>query len=291
MSAGLIACMIMLFTAQSLVTKLYADAYPGTGEESSQAFSIISGLTVALVTFTFIGFRFSAVPLTIFMGVLNGLVLFGYNYFLICASRRGPYSILMSFSISGGILLPTFVIPLFTRSSISWIRLLAVGVMIIASLLICKKPGEQKSEKSFFVLCIGLFVCNGLYGCFLSLQQMWTGESEKEELVIITFLTAAVLSLILLGIRNPKDAKKVLRQTKRSGLFLAIGSLVAAAAINVLTYIIPLVNTTVLYSLDNAGTLLCSMICSAIAFREKMTPYNIAGGILMCAALVCVSCC
>ena len=53
--------MIALYTFQSLFTKLYTDHYPGDPDMASSVLTVVSGLTVAVITF----FGFSLCQFTV----------------------------------------------------------------------------------------------------------------------------------------------------------------------------------------------------------------------------------
>ena len=83
--------LVMLYTMQSLLTKLYTDRYPGKADMASTILTVISGVTVAVITF--VCFELCSFTLNwwcILIGVLNALALYGYNYFIVKASQSGP---------------------------------------------------------------------------------------------------------------------------------------------------------------------------------------------------------
>ena len=106
----LLAFLIALYTLQSLFTKLYTDKYPGDEDDASNVLTVVSGLSVALITFAcFSLFKFDFNIWCVLIGLFNALALYGYNYSIVKASQTGPYSILMMFSLSGGIIIPIIV--------------------------------------------------------------------------------------------------------------------------------------------------------------------------------------
>lgn len=288
-NALLIAAMILLYTAQSLLCKKYSDNYPGKAHMASPVFTIVSGFTVVIVSFLVSGFSFSAAPLTLLLGAVNAVTLFGYNHALIKASQLGPYSVVMTFSIAGGISVPAIVAYFAFGDTLSPIKIISILVVFISVYLISHKTEDSATNKKFFLSCLLLGVCNGAYGVFLDVQQRLTGSGEKEEMVALTYGVAVVISLISLFITDRKEVIPAMKQTKKSLFFLIACSLVVAGAINLLVYIIPHVNVTILYTLDNAGVLLLSVLFSCMFFKEKLSPLNIVGCVTMCAALVCVS--
>lgn len=293
MSWLIIAFIILLYTFQSFLCKKYSDTYPGESDTASPTFTIISGLTVIIVCFIVSGFTFTAKPLTLLMGAINGVALFGYNISLIKASGKGSYSILMVCNVSGGIIIPAIIASVFFKEPLSWIQILSIlAVFVAVYMLSYKKSSDQektKNTRSFFLLCGLLALCNGAYGALLDAQQRKTGSDEREEMVAATYAFAVLFSLVTLLVKKKGRILPAFRQTKISFLYLIGCSLIVATAINALVYVLPLVNTTVLYTFDNAGVMLTSVLLSCIFFKEKLSKLNAAGCALMCVALIFLS--
>ena len=288
-----IALVILLYTMQSLFTRFYTDNYPGDQSLTTPVFAVVCGFIVTVVSFIFSGFSFECGWITVLLGVINAVVLYAYDAFIIKASATGPYSILMTFSLSGGIIIPAIVSWVSNfNENFSFVQLFAITIIFASVLMITKKDDEDanKSEHSkhrvfFLVICTLLGLANGLYGVLLNLQQEITGVSEKEEMVAVTFIGAAVISLVQLLIKEKKNTLKAFRQTKLSLTFLLLSAGVSALAINALVIALEGVNETVVYTFDNAGVLLLSAIASAVFFKEKLSKLNIAGCLLVSVGL------
>ena len=300
----LLAVLVILYTLQSLLTKLYTDKYPGDENNASAVLTAVSGITVVIVTFCFFSFfEFTFNIWSILIGVLNAVALFGYNYFIVGASRKGPYSILMMFSLSFGIIIP--IIAALIMGWDAWettgeiiVNVVSIIAIVAAVYLVsvkdeCKEEGveEKKAPVSlvFFLFCFGLGLCNGIYGICLTLQQQTAaagGEGNRDEMVIITFLVAAIISLLTLAFKEKRGFIKAFSQNKISALYLAGTSIVFALAINVIVIIIPMIPTTILYTFDNSSVLILSVLASWVFFKEKLSVKNIVGIAIMVAALV-----
>lgn len=291
MSYILIILMVLLYTVQPILGKNYSENYPGESRLTTPVFTITSGLVVALVSFVFSGLRFSAVPLTVALGILNGIFLYGYNYFMLKASQSGSYSVMTIFSLAGGIIIPTIVARIAFGDSISMLGFAFILLIFVSVYLMSKKERQEtdsianKVTKKFLLLCFGIGICNGAYGTLLDVQQRLTGAAEKEEMVTITFFCAAVISLISL-LMQKTNISSAIKQTRTSAIYLAAYSIVAAMAINVMVCALPLVNVTVLYTIDNASVMLLSVLCSCFLFKEKLSVVNIIGCVTMCIGLV-----
>ncbi len=292
----LIALVILLYTLQSLFTRLYTDYYPGDKSLATPVFAVVCGLIVTAVSFVFSGLSFSCSWLTILLGVINAVILYGYDAFIIKASATGPYSILMTFSLTGGIVIPAIVSWMFFNVPFSWVQLISIAIIFVSVLMISKKDDEaenkeeHKKHRTFFlVICTLLGLANGMYGVLLNTQQELTGVLEKEEMVAVTFIGAAVISLVQLIVKEKKEALKAFKQTKFSLVFLLLTALVSALAINALVIALDGIDTTLVYTFDNAGVLLLSALASAVFFKEKLSKLNVIGCIIMSIGLICMS--
>ena len=291
-NALLIAAVILLYTMQSFLCRNYADRYPGPSGASSSVFTAVSGFFVVVLSFAVSGFSFAAGGLTLLLGLCNALALVGYNFFLVKASGAGPYSVLIVFSLSGGIAVPALVARFAFGDGISPFKWASLLLVFVSVYLVSRRKGEGGiRSRSFFPLCIGLGIANGAYGALLDVQQRLTGTAEREEMIAVTFGVAMLFSLLTLGLRERKRFFFAFLQTRRSLLFLLTCSLVVAVAINLLVYILPLVDTVLLYTFENAGVMLCSVLCSFLFFKERLSLLNVAGCALMAVSLVGVSVC
>ena len=297
LSIIIIALIIILYTAQSLFTRMYTDHYPCDKSLTTPVFAVVCGIVVTVISFLFSGFSFSCGWLTVLLGLINAGVLYGYDAFIIKASATGPYSILMTFSLTGGIVVPAIVCWILGYDSFSWIQLISILVIFGSVLMISNKEEDAENKEEFrkhrtffLIVCTLLGLANGLYGVLLTVQQQLTGVSEKEEMIAVTFVGAALISLVQLIIKEKKNTLQAFRQTKKSLIFLLLTALVSALAINALVIALAFdIDATLVYTFDNAGVLLLSAIASAVFFKEKLSKMNVIGCIIMSAGLICMS--
>ena len=305
----LLAFLIALYTMQSLFTKLYTDKYPGDENDASNVLTVVSGLSVAIITFVFFSkFEFTFNIWCILIGFCNAIALYAYNWSIVKASQTGPYSILMMFSLSGGIIIPIIVALImgwdsWDTAGIAIINIVAIITIIVSVYLVSSKEessGEkgrkEKSDKkmggislAFIISCFILGIANGVYGVFLTLQQQSAlagGEANRDEMIISTFFFAAVISFVVGIIKKKGKFFCSFRQNKISAIWLVATSIVFALAINLIVIIIPMISTTILYTIDNASVLIMSVLISCIFFKEKLSVKNIIGITFMVIALV-----
>lgn len=291
----MVLAMILLYTCQSGFCSMYGKFYPGEKSRSSQVYSIFYGLIVGIVTIIVSGFTFSPSPLTWILGAVNGIVLVCYNTFLLMAASRGPYSILMIFNLSGGVLLPMLYSVIVDGEQLTVWQIFAIAVMLISFVLINAEPKSGETDKAekksgvFLLLCILLGCMNGIYGILMNSQQKAMENGENAEMIIVTFGISAVAALIVLLFNTRGKCLPAFKQTPKSALFMVLASISAAAAVNMLMYGLSLINVAVLYTLNNGGVLLVSVLWSVIFYKEKLNPTKIVGLILAAGSLVALS--
>lgn len=292
----LIALMIIVSTTQSILTRFYSTSYPGRSDLSAPVFTIVSGFTLALVTFCLGLFRFEATTPTLILGVANAFVLVLYNTSMLKASATGPYSITVVFMIAGGIIIPSAVSFCFGDTEGYWVKIIAIISVLISVYFISKKQGESYTDKrKFFLACLGLALGNGIYGAILDVHQRLTtpadmvSSPEREEILIITYAGAAFISALILLAREKKEFLGAMKQSKTSLAFLLTSSVIITAAVNLVVYTLGMVDTAILFTFDNSCVFLLSVLFSCLVFKEKLTRANVIGCITLCISLVVMS--
>jgi len=296
----LITLIILTYTFQSLFSKMYTVNYPADKAYAPNVFTIVSGIVVAITALCFAGFSFGPFRWdTLILGVINAIVLYCYNEFIIKGSTTGDYSILVVFNIGGGIVIPAIINPLFFGESFMITQLVAIVIIFVAVYLVSYKKAEptegeeqKKSKALHIIVCTLLAIANGAYAVVLKAQEYLNASSatpdptQSQLLLVYTFAGAALISAISLIIRKKGETLSVFRQTKKSLIFLILAAIVAAIAPNILVITLGAVNSTLLYTFNNAGVMLFSALASAFIFREKLSKLNIIGCAIMTVALV-----
>jgi len=287
-SAALIGAIVLIFTVQSFFSKLYTKYYPGDPSAVTTVFSIVGGITCIFFGFVLSDFSFTPSLPTVLFAILNTGLLILFNVCMLGAARTGPYSILMVCKQSGGFMLPT-VVAVFYGDRLSVLQWFALFVIVIAIYMATHKDEADgkttKTQKWFYLYCAGLFFANGAYGSVLNVQQLVAGADEKEEMLM---LTNFLMSLVMIGYGLFKRRGKFLsdfRQTKKSFFFMAVAAVLSATAGYIMVYLIQFVNITMLYAFNHSGILLCSIFCSRVILKEKLSRLNYAGCFLLCLGL------
>ncbi len=289
MSILLVAVLVLFATFQSAFANLFDKHYPGNKDKSSSVYSVFYGIIVATATFVIAGFDFAPTKWTIILGIINGAVLYGYNFSLIKASQNGPFSVTMIFNLAGCILIPLMWSVLHDGIKLSLLQYIFIFIMLASFVLLNledKSDGERKKVSlKFLIYASLLFLTNGVYGTIMNTQKLMVEKNEDAELIIITYVVSAVLAFLALFVQSGKSAMKDFRQNKKSMFSMLAASVCAASAVNLLMYCLSLINVAVLYSLDSGGVLIVSVLWSVIALKEKMCLRKYIGLVLALAAV------
>ena len=292
--------MIAIYTCQSLACSRFGKYYPGDPAKTSSVFSVLYGGVCMVFTLVFTactgGFPIALSLPTILFGVVNGIVLTTYNQFLLKSSAMGPYSIVMIFMLSGGLLIPVLWSVVAEGNRLNALQWVAI-VLTLAAFLILNMPKKgEKATVSFIVSCSVLGIANGTYGILMNTQQTMTNNTENAGMIVFTFGTCAVLSLVmmLLPAKGEKFAPAAAAKSAFTfnGACIAWGlgsALSASVAVNILMWILSKVNVAVVYAMTNGGVLLVSVLISLFFLGEKCTLTKAVGIALSTAAIVMLS--
>ena len=108
-------------------------------------------------------------------------------------------------------------------------------------------------------------------------------------MIVLTYLGMAVLCALFQGAKDAKGLARGFKMPARPLIFLLACCLCATLASHLLLYVLTLVDTTVLYTIDNGGVLALSVLYSCVLFHEKLNRYQIAGIALSLASIIMLS--
>ena len=292
MTAVVVTIMVVLYSFQSLFCKLFSQHYQSEDASlTSTIFSICYGVFAGVVTLLIARLHVAPSGYTWLFGGLNAVMLLLYNMSMIQASRTGSYSFQMISSLFGGILVPMLWGVVFGGKAFTAIQLVAI-VMMLASFVLMNLKGLslKGNAKMFYFWCATLFLSNGMYSVFLNQQTTVMAGGERNEMIIITFLGMAILHVLLQFARDPSALKTGFKMSKKALIFLLICCASASAAVHLVLYVLTLFeNETILFTIDNGGVLLLSVLYSLVLFHEKPTLPQIAGMALAGASIVMLS--
>lgn len=269
---------VLCYTGQNVFNKLYAVNYAGPPGTATPVFAIIYGLLTGIATLIYNGFRFQVSGVTLALRAASGVMLFVFNLSLINASRSGPYAFQSIMMLFGNTLLPMLFSVLWWGDHLTGLQLVGIVVMLL-SFLIFNLKGLRFAgvKKGYFIWVVLLFISNGVYGILLDSQQRLMQQTQRNEMIITTFLVSALISLIYLIVIQGKQAHKAFRMGAKNWIFALLSSICAALAINILMLALQLVPASILYTVDNGGVLILCALMGAVVLHEKLEKHMIAG--------------
>lgn len=289
---GLVALMILFFSFQSLFTRLYSASYAGPdASKATPVFSVCYGVFIAAASFLLGGMTFAPSWQTILLGLINAGMLVLYNTSIIEAGNRGSYAFLMVASMFGGILVPMAIGLLFLGETLSGLQIVAV-LMMLASLVLMnvRTISFKGASKSYYLWCIALFFANGLYGAINNLQTQVMDGAQRTEMLTILYLFSALAAIAMELFKSEgKQLAQGFKMGKKSAIFMVITCVSATAAANLLLYILTLMSSSVLYTIDSGAVLVLSILYSLVLFKEKPTWEVVLGMVIAVASIVLIN--
>ena len=287
-----LAALVTLFSLQSLFTKLYSDAYDGRNRDvATGIFSVTYGLFIAIATFLSAGLRFSPSSATLLYGALNACVLVLYNISIINSAKRGSYAFLMICSMFGGILVPLTGGWILFGETLTLLQLLGVALMLAAMLLMNSSDLSLKgSKKGYFLWCALLFLANGLYSTVMNIQSTVMEGRERSEMLIVLFGLSSLFACALEAANGRgRDVMRGYKMGLKPALFLVCACLSAFLGANLLLYLLTRMQSGILFTIDDGGVLLLSLVFSVALFKEKLTWLQMLGMGLALGSIVLVN--
>ena len=278
--------MALLYSFQSLFCRMYTNARDGEG---ATQFSVVYSAFAGICTLAVNGFSYAPSRITVLLGLINALMLLTYNVSMVKCGTLGSYAFMMICVLSGGILVPMIYDALYLNFTFSALQIAAV-LLIIAAFVVMNLDGiREKKNLKFLMWCAILFVVNGLYGVFMNLQQTLMNFTQRDEMIITTFLGMGIMTAIFELIFHGKRFIGGFRMEKRAVVPMVLSSISATFAVNMLMWVMKSANITVLSVVNNGGVLVFSAIFAFTVFKEKMERNTLIGILMACASIVMLS--
>lgn len=293
MPQGLLIPVVVLcvacYTGQSFFNKLFSTRYQGPPAAATPVYAALYGGIVSVVALCLAGFRFVPGRTTVLLGCVTGAVLFLYNLGMIRAARSGPYAFQSIVMLFGSIVVCLVFSSLWWGDRMSLIQLAGIGVMLLA-FVVLNSGGIDFSgvRREYFLWVALLFFSNGFYGVLMDAQQRLLPD-QRSEMIVVTFLSSAVVSLAYLLVTQRGRAPAAFRMG-RAAWALAVGSSVCAAfAVFLLMLLLAYIPSYILFTICNGSILVLSALLCAVVLKEKMTRRTAAGIALCVLSIVLLS--
>jgi drug/metabolite transporter (DMT)-like permease len=254
-------------------------------------FNFIYFSMVVLIVLILGGFK-GLKPHTLWFGMSFGALFVGTILCYMKAMETGPLSYSALF-FSFGLVVPILYGLFFWNETISTLQLVGLLLLLITFYIGNESTGEDGEKKwggKWLVFCILAFLGNGALMVISKGHQIIMQGQDLIEFLIISFGTAAFISLLLFlwnYLRHRQDIKHFKSKSLAwvimvAGVSTAIGNWLAL----ILTTRIP---SVVQYPSINGGTVFLSTIASSVIYKEKLGRKAIIGLVVGLIALILLS--
>ena len=275
---------VFCFAGQFAFTKLFEKAAKQT-LVTSLVMLVVTNLIGVLLFLCIGGFQIHLSTVSLFWAAVFALIMIPYYVVGIKVLSLGSLAIYSMFMMLGGMLVPFLYGILFLHESISvgkGFGTVLLTLFIILQAIWQKSPEEEenrtKSKKKnylFFVLCLVIFVINGMTGVVAKIHQISTGTVDEVSFTILSCALTAILSLVLLLISYLKNCRATHIQvvsTLKCKPVVIMAFIGAAAYMGNFLHLKAASNVpaSVQFPLVSGGVIILSALVSAFAFKEKL---------------------
>lgn len=301
-----------LFGSQFMVTKAFEKNYGKTVRASlsfSLLYSLFAGVIFFIIKLVSSGTVFNLNPFSLCMAFGLSLVNILSSAIGIKTLALGDIAVYSLFLMLGGMIVPFFAGIVFLKESISVCNLIGVAIMIIALCLPVffgkknKNAGEaqtdgdtkKKTSVFFYVLCVFLFILNGLSSTLSKFNSVREGAALGAEFTFYTYGIQFVISLAAFALTTASGKSDKTQNEEKQPVILfrpvAIGCGAAFGAVNGTAFLMSSVAAehvvaVAQYPLITGATILFSSLLAFLFYREKPTALQLVQIVISLAATI-----
>ncbi len=301
-----------LFGSQFMVTKAFEKNYGKTVRASlsfSLLYSLFAGVIFFIIKLVSSGTVFNLNPFSLCMAFGLSLVNILSSAIGIKTLALGDIAVYSLFLMLGGMIVPFFAGIVFLKESVSVCNLIGVAIMIIALCLPVffgkknKNAGEaqtdgdtkKKTSVFFYVLCVFLFILNGLSSTLSKFNSVREGAALGAEFTFYTYGIQFVISLVAFALTTASGKSDKTQNEEKQPVILfrpvAIGCGAAFGAVNGTAFLMSSVAAehvvaVAQYPLITGATILFSSLLAFLFYREKPTALQLVQIVISLAATI-----
>lgn len=301
-----------LFGSQFMVTKAFEKNYGKTVRASlsfSLLYSLFAGVIFFIIKLISSGTVFNLNPFSLCMAFGLSLVNILSSAIGIKTLALGDIAVYSLFLMLGGMIVPFFAGIVFLKESVSVCNLIGVAIMIIALCLPVffgkqnKNAGEaqtdgdtkKKTSVFFYVLCVFLFILNGLSSTLSKFNSVREGAALGAEFTFYTYGIQFVISFAAFALTTASGKSDKTQNEEKQPVILfrpvAIGCGAAFGAVNGTAFLMSSVAAehvvaVAQYPLITGATILFSSLLAFLFYREKPTALQLVQIVISLAATI-----
>lgn len=258
---------------------------------SLMVFSFFLALGGFAFSFVVNGFTIRFSTVTLVYALIVAIAIGFDNIAGVVALKYCKMSLYTTFILSGGTVIPSIVGMLFWNEPIVGWRIAGISVVLLALVVPAFEKTDKRTSKIGLLLCLGVFVCNGINNVFTKLHQSTPNALGTQDFLIWENLCNCVLTLLIATVfvcitHTKKPSNPLQRERTENGNTLTIKRWIIPVSLILLTSLISGVGQTfnlmaaktvpasLLYPLTTGGSMILSAVCGKVFFNEKITKWN-----------------
>ena len=255
-----------------ILKKIYAEKCT-VSKVSRHGFNIISA-TMTAICLILINKGYIASPMTLWLGIIFGIITGLQQIFMLKALETGPWSytsVITSFST----VIPALSGVIFFGEKIDAIQILGMILMGVCIFLSTDFSDNQKGKSvKWMIYCLITFLATGFIGVMQKIHQSTPYKDELGGFLITAFFVAAIYSLFGVHWNLEKGKKKEGLKSVFTAFAVVIMMLcgICAAINNQLNlFLSGVMDSAIFFPVVNGGGLVLTVVSSVILFKEKLT--------------------
>jgi len=279
----LILLAVVCFAAQFAITKLFGRAVE-KNMGTTMVMLVVSGAAGAVLYFIINGFQIQFSTVSVFWSFVLALLIIPCHAIGIKVLSMGSLAIYSMFMMLGGMLVPFFYGIVFLGEPLSLGK--ALGSILLTACVVLqavwqKEPADttgkadSRQKYRFFLLCMVIFLCNGLTGVVAKVHGISEGAVDAVSFIVTYCGFISLLSLVILLLSFCRDREKMRQQSK---VMFGSKPLLLVVALGIASYTGSFLHVkaavhipaSLQFPLVSGGVIVLSSLISAVAFKERL---------------------
>ena len=271
--------------ANFALTKVY-QLNQGNSQETGIVFNFLVGIVGFLIYFGICGFKISITPFSLILAILLAVFIGLYTIIGFKIMSIGSMAVYTVFLMLGGMILPYFYGVIFLGEGVTLTKIIAL-LLMTAAIILQRDIGGNKGKALFYLLCVLVFILNGLTSIVSKMHQIDLGYktvSENEFVVLKNAARTVMFGGMLPFIKNGKGA--MLSIKPKMYIIIALTGLFSNTAYLLQLICAARLPATVQFPITTGGTIIFTALAGLACFGEKLEKRQVAGLVICLGATI-----
>ena len=223
---------------------------------------------------------------TVVMATLYALFTFSAQFFYMRGLSSGDVAA-VTFFYSCGFIIPTFMGTFLFHETVSALRIIGIGILVIAFRLCAEKSASNNTPyiKGWILCAFAAMLSSGIVGLIQKVHQSSVHRSELGSFLAIAFAICSAASFALACVKKTPDSA-----TKREWIPTCICGLCVGAANLLNLYLAGILPAMVTFPVLNGGVIVAAAVAASLIYREKISRRRVVGLVFGITAILLIAC-